>query len=163
MGRCGYCGTFMLFGGLRDAQSRYCNERCRNAGRLTAASRQVPDDVVRQQVWALHRGPCPQCRGRGPVDVHVSYWVWSAVLLTRWGSAPAISCRSCARKRQLTNLGFSVLFGWWGFPWGLILTPLQIVRNVIGLVRGPDDTQPSRQLAQLARLGMASHAPTQPS
>jgi hypothetical protein len=163
MARCGYCGTFILFGGLRDPKARYCNERCRNAGRVTAASLQVPDDVVRQQVWALHRGPCPKCRGRGPVDVHVSYWVWSAILLTRWGSTPALSCRSCARKRQLAHLGFSVLFGWWGFPWGLILTPLQILRNVVGLVRGPDDAQPSPQLAQLARLGMATHAPTQPS
>jgi hypothetical protein len=44
MARCGYCGTFILFGGLRDSKARYCNERCRNAGRVTAASLQVPDD-----------------------------------------------------------------------------------------------------------------------
>src|SRR5262245_66249051 len=106
MARCGYCDTRIIFGGLRDNDARYCNERCRNAGSLLKTSLKVPEDVVRQQVWALHRGPCPKCKGRGPVDVHVSYWVWSAVLLTRWGSTPALSCRSCARKSQLVNLGF---------------------------------------------------------
>ena len=55
--------------------------------------------------------------------------------------------------------GFSLLFGWWGFPWGLCLTPVQIFRNGMGLVRGPDDGQPSQQLGKLVRLGIASHAP----
>jgi hypothetical protein len=85
----------------------------------------------------------------------MSYWVWSAVLLTRWGSTPVVSCRSCARKSQLTNIGFSLLFGWWGFPWGLCLTPVQIVRNAVGLVHGPDDAQPSPNLGKLVRLGIA--------
>jgi hypothetical protein len=159
MARCGYCDTTIIFGGLRDNDARYCNERCRNAGSLLTASLKVPEDVVRQQVWALHRGPCPKCKGRGPVDVHVSYWVWSAVVLTRWGSRPMVACRSCARKSQLANIGFSVLFGWWGFPWGLCLTPVQIFRNGMGLVAGPDDGQPSQQLGKLVRLGIASHAP----
>jgi len=159
MGRCGYCDTTIIFGGMRDGDARYCNERCRSAGRLLAASLKVPEDVVRQQVWTLHRGPCPKCKGRGPVDVHVSYWVWSAIAFTRWGSTPVVSCRSCARKSQLANIGFSLLFGWWGFPWGLCLTPVQIVRNSMGLVRGPDDGQPSQQLGKLVRLGLARHAP----
>jgi hypothetical protein len=163
MARCGYCDSTILFGGVRGAGARYCNERCRDAGGVLAASLKVPDDVVRQQAWAVHRGPCPKCRGRGPVDVHVSYWVWSAVILTRWGSTPVVCCRSCARKSQLANIGFSLLFGWWGFPWGLCLTPVQILRNVVGLVGGPDDGQPSPHLAKLVRAGIARQAPAHSS
>ena len=158
MARCAYCDTMIVFGGVRESQGRYCNNDCRNAGHILAVSARVPDDVVRQHVWAIHRGPCPKCGGAGPIDVHLSYWVWSAMLFTRWGSTPTVSCRSCARKRQLANIAFSLFFGWWGFPWGLAVTPVQIFRNGIGMVRAPDDTQPSPHLSKLVRLGIARQA-----
>ena len=163
MARCGYCETTILFGGVRDLHDRYCNEGCRNAGALLAVSSQVPVDTVRQQVWGVHRGPCPKCKGRGPVDVHVSYWVWSAVLFTRWGSTPAVSCRACARKSQLANIASSLLLGWWGFPWGLGITPVQIFRNAVGLARGPDDAQPSPHLEKLVRLSIVKQSGANPA
>jgi hypothetical protein len=85
-------------------------------GGLLAVSRQLPQAAVQEQVWKAHQGLCPKCGGAGPVDVHVSHKVWSALVLTSWASTPRISCRSCGLKSQLIGTAFSLVFGWWGIP-----------------------------------------------
>jgi hypothetical protein len=166
MASCDYCGTTILFGGKQVAGLRYCSDRCAASGQALAASHQVADDLVQQQVWRLHQGLCPKCGGSGPVDVHTSYQVWSALLLTRWSSLPQVSCRSCGRNRQLTGILFSLVLGWWGFPWGLIVTPVQIGRNLAAMMKGPAPDKPSPQLEKLVRLnlgrGLPAVQPVQP-
>lgn len=46
----------------------------------------------------------------------------------------------------------SALFGWWGFPWGILWTPLCLFRNMMG---GQDVTEPI--LANLIGPGEADH------
>src|SRR5262245_1613216 len=82
MAKCGYCGTTILFGGARDGDVRYCNADCQQRGAVAAVAQHVPDQLVSEQVWKVHQGVCPRCGGRGPVDVHTSYRVWSALVLT---------------------------------------------------------------------------------
>ena len=156
MAKCDYCGSSILFGGARTGDLRFCNHRCQQAGQLIAVSNQVPPDVVQARVWAVHQGLCPKCQGKGPVDVHTAHQVWSALLLTSWKSEPQVSCRACGIKRQATGLVFSLVAGWWGFPWGLIMTPVQVVRNVSGMLSGPDPQKPSAQLERIVRLSMAA-------
>jgi hypothetical protein len=91
-----------------------------------------------------------------PVDVHTSYRVWSAVFLTSWSSRPHVSCQSCGRKSQIADAAFCAAFGWWGFPWGLILTPVQIGRNVAAALRQQDVSRPSRDLEKVLRASMAA-------
>ncbi len=164
MAKCDYCGSTIIFGGKREADMRFCNDKCRGNGRLLTLSRQVPEHVVHESLWKVHQGACPKCKGPGPVDVHVSHRVWSAFLLTSWRSTPNISCRSCGTKSQLGNAAFSLVLGWWGFPWGVIMTPVQIGRNIAGMAKGPDPAQPSAQLEKSVRMaivssvGTASHA-----
>ncbi|MFO0946564.1 MAG: hypothetical protein U1D30_11535 [Planctomycetota bacterium] len=50
---------------------------------------------------------------------------------------------------------FSGLFGWWGFPWGLVFTPLQIYRNVRGILSPPDSRVPSPELEYVVRQKLA--------
>ena len=137
MAKCAYCGTTIIFGGSRQGDLRFCNNECRNAGTLLNVSQQLPADIVREQMWAFHQGNCPKCGGRGPVDVHMSYRVWSALVVTSWSSRPHLSCRSCGVKSQLEDAAFSLVLGWWGFPWGLIATPIQVGRNLYAMSRGP--------------------------
>src|SRR5207237_723035 len=122
MARCDHCGSTIIFGGKRDVNGRFCNKKCQARCGLLAISRQLPEATVQEQVWKAHQGLCPKCSGAGPVDVHVSHKVWSAVFLTSWSSTPQISCRSCGLKSQLTGTAFSAILGWWGIPWGLVLT-----------------------------------------
>jgi hypothetical protein len=107
---------------------------------------QAAENYIREQVRIIHQGKCPKCNGHGPVDVHKSYWVWSALLFTRWGSSANICCRKCGRTEQLNAGLLSLVLGWWGFPWGLIMTPIQIIQNLVGLLGGPSDAQPSENL-----------------
>jgi hypothetical protein len=158
MGKCDYCGSTILLGGKRDANGRFCNEKCRARGALLAQSRQLPEAAVREQVWKVQQGPCPKCGGAGPVDVYTAHQVWSALVLTRWTSTPQLSCAPCGRKAQLQGVGASLLLGWWGFPWGLLLTPIQIGRNLVALARTKPATAPSPQLERLVRMRMAATA-----
>jgi hypothetical protein len=156
MAKCDYCGSTILFGGKRQGDLRFCNATCTKRGALIALSRQIPEVTVSQSVQQVHQGLCPKCGGAGPVDVHVHHRVWSAVLLTSWKSAPQISCRSCGIRSQLGDTVFSLALGWWGFPWGIVFTPVQIGRNVAGMLRGPDPLRASPQLEKAIRMNIAA-------
>jgi hypothetical protein len=158
MAKCGYCNSTVIFGGLKtkDKSERYCNEKCYNSAVLLAVSNQIAVETINEQVQQVHQGFCPKCKGRGPIDVHIKYQVWSALLLTSWSNHPEISCRSCGRKNQVIGALSSLVLGWWGFPWGLIMTPVQVGRNVIGMMKGPDDLRPSPMLERMVRLGIGS-------
>jgi hypothetical protein len=59
-----------------------------------------------------------------------------------------------ATKRQLGALAFSLFCGWWGFPWGLILTPVQVTRNIAGMCGGPDSSRPSADLRKIVQINL---------
>ena len=158
MTKCDFCGTTILFGGQEAGGLRFCNAQCASNGQLITLSRALPPLVVQQHVQAMHQGACPQCKGPGPVDVHVSHRVWSALIMTRWSSHPRISCRACGVKAKLGDSVVSVVAGWWGFPWGLLLTPLQIGRNVVGMAMAPDATKPSAELETVVRTMLVTSA-----
>jgi hypothetical protein len=156
MAKCDYCSSTIIFGGKRDANGRFCNKKCQGRGALLAISRQLPDSDVQDRVWKVHQGLCPKCSGAGPVDVHVSHTVWSALILTSWSSAPQLSCRSCGIKSQAVGAAFSLALGWWGFPWGLVVTPIQIGRNFFSMSRPPEPSKPSPQLEKIVRMTIAA-------
>ena len=158
MAACSACNTTILFGGVTDGPDRYCNNECHSRGYLLAVARQIPTDVLRNQTDAVYRGSCPKCNGPGPIEVHKSYQVWSVVLLTSWRTNQSVSCRSCGVKSQVGDLLFSLFLGWWGFPWGLIITPVQIVRNLNAMIRSNNSTTPSDELQQVVSVALASQA-----
>jgi len=149
---CSYCDSFILFGGRTDQTGCYCNGKCQQAGHLLALSGQIPSRELDRLVEEAHRSNCPRCNSPGPVDVHKAHQVWSALFLTSWSSRPVLSCKSCATKRQLGALLSSALFGWWGLPWGLVMTPLQIARNLAEMAGGPKPGSPSPLLQKFVRL-----------
>jgi hypothetical protein len=156
MAQCAYCGSGIIFGGTRQGNLRYCNADHANRGALLAFSHQLPDSAIQEQVLKVHQGRCPKCGGPGPVDVHMYYRVWSALVLTSWNNNQQISCRGCAVKTQLGSALFCLLLGWWGFPWGLVMAPVQIIRNLDGAANPPDPSRPSPKLERLLRVNIAS-------
>src|SRR5690242_16200146 len=113
MARCAYCESNILFGGKRLGEDRFCNDRCLAYGSAITRARQLPPGVVDEYVRRIHAGPCPKCHGPGPVDVHTSHSVWSALILTSWRSSPQVSCRSCGAKSQAIGVASSLFLGWW--------------------------------------------------
>lgn len=157
MAQCDACGTMILFGGVREGQRRYCNENCHLKGFLGAVGDQFPQGLLAKAVKEVHEWDCPKCGGPGPVDVHTSHTIWSAIVLTSFQSKPAVCCRNCGVKAMLGGLAFSGVLGWWGFPFGLIMTPVQIFRNLAGLVSAPDPFRPSAKLEDTIRLSIAAN------
>lgn len=157
MESCDNCGKTIVFGGVRESGLIFCKQKCQENSNLLKVSRKIPQDVINEQAREIHRGLCPKCQGYGPVDVHTSYRIYSLLLFSTWKSIPNICCRSCGRKSQIGNGMFSFLCGWWGFPWGILITPLQLMRNIIGVLKSPDETSPSETLVNLVRVSMASN------
>ena len=152
---CKYCNGLIIFGGSRDGELRFCNDTCRQSGVLLRNASQLPIDFVQRRTRAVHEGSCPRCEGVGPIDVHTAHRVWSALLATSWSSHPAISCRRCGLKRQAGSMLFSLGLGWWGIPWGIVWTPMQVIRNFIGMVKPPPRGVPSATLERLVAMDLA--------
>jgi hypothetical protein len=112
---------------------------------------QLPPEAVHEFIQQIHTGACPKCQGPGPVDVHTSHSIYSIVVFTSWKSDPQICCRSCGVRSQLAATGTSLVLGWWGFPWGLLMTPWQISRNLLGLMFAPSAHEPSKHLQSIGR------------
>ncbi len=147
MTRCDHCGRMILYGGISPGPNHnFCDVLCHQNAYLLSVAYGLPESEVREAVARRHSGPCPCCGGPGPVDVHLSQYVWSAVILTTTEKNPITSCRRCGRRRQVEDLLRSLLFGWWGFPWGLVLTPVQLLRNAAAILTSPDPLTPSRHL-----------------
>ena len=155
MARCAYCKSLVLFGGVKAGNLTFCNAKCQQGAYNLNIAQQIPEATILQTIQHLDISGCPKCKGPGPVDVHTAHMVWSALVLTSWSSKPQISCRKCGVKSQLGNAALSFLIGWWGFPWGLIMTPIQIVRNFVGMFSNPP--HPTPQLKRIISLNMASH------
>jgi hypothetical protein len=160
MAQCVFCNSTILMGGVRHGVHRFCNKKCYQNTCILSVTKNVPASVLDGKVEEIWRGKCPKCEGTGPVDVHKVYEVWSALALTRWTTKSQVSCRSCASKSQLGGVAFSFFLGWWGLPWGLILTPVQITRNVVGICRGPEATRASQELRKLVLVNIGAQMMT---
>lgn len=159
MPTCATCKSTILFGGVRDGTRRYCNPTCHGKDELVRIAQQIPGTTVHEAAEQIHRGPCPRCRGSGPVELHTSHRVWSMLVVTQSVDEPVVCCTRCANRRRLRAALFCALLGWWGFPWGLLLTPLQIARNLSGLRSSPQRVgHPSHELLQHVRMALAAQA-----
>jgi len=158
MKKCGACGSWILMGGKTDGEAHYCNARCLQQGVLLKRSRELPAALLQQKVNEVHDGLCPKCHGSGPVDVHVSHRAWSALVVTTWSSRQRVCCQSCGTRDKLMDIATTLLLGWWGIPWGLLITPIQIGRNLVGLTRPPDPSRPSLRLENAVRMHLAMAA-----
>ncbi|MCA9117857.1 MAG: hypothetical protein KDA79_22455 [Planctomycetaceae bacterium] len=155
MASCDYCGTTILFGGVKDEGLRFCKEKCREEGFYLKVAQQLPADVVQSQMREIHQGACPRCGGDGPVDVQTFHTIWSVLYFTSWNSRPEVCCRRCGVKIRIRSLFSCGLLGWWGFPWGVLGTPIQLTRNFVGLFSGPRPEHPSAELENIVRVDLA--------
>lgn len=160
MTKCAYCGTRILFGGTGRGGFRYCNQSCQDRGALLSSSQEIPESIVQENVLRVHQGHCPKCGGSGPIDIHVVYRVWSALVITRWSNTPQLSCRSCGMKAHLAGSVSSLGLGWWGFPWGLVMTPIQVGRNIAAALQCADASTPSERLEAMVRLSLRQQEET---
>jgi hypothetical protein len=156
MSVCDYCNkSFNLFGVHENGYS-FCSANCRNQAQTLLKSLDgLPPEKIETYIGGMRGGSCSQCGKPVPVDYYQSYRVASFIILTRWTTRNHFVCRACAKSEQLKSLAYSAALGWWGFPFGLVLTPIQIIRNIVGLCSKSDPYQPSARLRNLLKLNLA--------
>lgn len=158
MAQCSNCGSTILFGGKKAGEYRFCSKKCLSVGQYMLIADQIPEEVVSEAVRNTHNGSCPKCRrDNGLVDVHTSYKVWSALYMTSWVNTPQVSCKSCGIKSQLSGVLYSLILGWWGIPFGIIMTPVQIGKNIMAIFKSADADEPSEKLHKIIRINMGRH------
>lgn len=60
------------------------------------------------------------------------------------------------RLREAVGIVFSLLLGWWGFPFGPIMASVQVVRNLVGLFSSPElSAMPSPKLEAHLKVRLA--------
>ena len=75
--------------------------------------------------------PCPICRSKTKkLNGTISYTVKSFVLFTNYRIEPTVACVDCLDKKNNDAILVTALLGWWGFPGGLLKTPLYIYKNI---------------------------------
>ncbi len=153
---CPTCGNSILFGGIKDGKKKYCSKKCYEADEIGRVAETIPDMVVEAFALNLHKGFCPKCNEEGPVDIHKSHSVYSIVLYTKWQTDEHVLCKKCASKQQTTDLVGSLLLGWWGVPFGLIVTPIIIFMNIVAMFQNPGANGPTEALRRRSRLMLAS-------
>lgn len=153
---CATCRKSILFGGKRAGSRRYCSKKCFNADHLGRLADLVPEARVDEVVAQLRRSRCHSCRRDGDLEIFKSYTVYSVVVLTSWKEKSQLCCRSCARGRQLKDMMSSLALGWWGIPFGLIVTPIIVLMDGAALIHNPLTKPPSKALRAHARL-VAAH------
>lgn len=151
---CDFCQKTIIFGGRRAGQFIFCSNSCEIMGQSLIEGYNLPDHVVDSELGRVHQSNCPLCNGRGPIDVHYYSSIWSIIYFTSWKANYKIGCRKCGIKSQVFASIFSFLFGWWGFPWGLVITPIQIGKNIKAIIFPFSTLKPSRDFEKIIRLSI---------
>jgi len=81
-----------------------------------------------------------------------SYRAISYLVMTTWSKNPILSCSNCHRKKVAGDTTATLFLGWWGFPFGLIVTPMQLFRNISAASSSHSPaTEPSSELCSFVR------------
>ena len=160
---CPTCGNSILFGGIKEGKKKYCSKKCYEADEINRAAAAIPEIAVVAFSQKIHRGECPKCNGAGPIDIHKSYSVYSVLFYTKWETNEHVLCKKCASKQQKIDLTGSLLLGWWGFPFGLIVTPIIALMNVVSMYQNPGVNGPTSTLMSHSRFTIAVQQAEKPN
>ncbi len=149
MARCATCGNMIVFGGVSWDDQRFCKDECMQTAVTASYAEDIPEDIVQQHAMTLRNDPCPVCGGDGPNDFHSSWSVVSLFVFTLHNKKQIFGCNWCGSKHKVKYFIVTGVCGWWGFPWGFLITPLLEVANVLGFFYGVP-VEPSEELKQLA-------------
>lgn len=153
---CDFCGRRTGFTPIRDEGQKFCSKYCLRAARLLEVAVDIPDQEIIRHAAEIKNGPCPICHGKvSKIEARKSYWIWSIVIYTRWGMSTKVCCKKCGTQKNLISIGLCMLFGWWGIPYGLVLTPVKIISNTAAIFKRFDNKKPSTELIYETKLILA--------
>jgi hypothetical protein len=151
---CDYCGEGYFRRKADYGSLHFCSKKCREQGKVLEILEAIPSAAVSEQIRKARLGPCPECGADAPIEAHKSYIAGSFIIATSYKTTVHICCRRCAKRHQWEAIRATMVGGWWGLPWGLIMTPTQIIRNLLAM-RSRADGHPSWDFIRIVRLNLA--------
>ena len=136
MDKCDHCGKRIVAGGIRFGEFRYCNGVCYEEGVNHRLREELPPEEVIGLALRMRGSPCISCKKYRPVDFYKSYRIYSAYIAAEWEDYTHLTCRWCARKKQIGHGLVSLLFGWWSLEGLFFDTGLPFQKHARVVARG---------------------------
>jgi hypothetical protein len=157
LGTCHTCDAIILFGGVTRDGHRYCGRRCAEEAELGRAIEMIPAEVAESEALRIRRAPCPLCgRADTDVDLRASFRVTGFLLHTSVSTRRQICCRVCGAREAAKAIAHTMIFGWWGFPWGPVLTPMMVLRNLFAMIPRLRNRRVRADFVDAVRLDIAA-------
>jgi len=97
---------------------------------IDAQLQEVDDQKLSEYAELLRSLPCPICKSTDEkLNATMTGSVISFIIMTNYEKELKVACPDCLDKANNKAMIKSVLFGWWGFPWGIIRTPQALLLN----------------------------------
>jgi hypothetical protein len=97
---------------------------------MQAQNRPIEKEEMDEYIAYVREQPCPSCgNNHDKLNGAIVSKVSSYVIFTQDRRTVVVACPSCIRKAQKGALTHSLLFGWWGIPWGIVRTVRSILVN----------------------------------
>lgn len=91
---------------------------------------EVDDQTLLEYAELLRGLPCPVCKStEEKLNATMTGSVVSFIIMTNYEKELKVACPNCLDKANNKAMIKSALFGWWGFPWGIIRTPQALLLN----------------------------------
>ena len=152
-GHCAFCSNKLNGKIVQAGLKQFCNETCWQSARQKEAAETLGEEQIMQHACAIQNSPCPVCGRNGSiVEYRKAHYIYSLAIFTNWSSKGRLSCHHCSIGKNIEALLICAVAGWWGIPWGIFMTPVQIVCNLIELFKKGRIGQPSPELLEIAQL-----------
>lgn len=156
---CDYCGNSAKYMPIFDAGQRFCSKKCLHAARVSESAVDLSKVEIEQEASKIRSGACPECnQKKSPVEMRFYHMVISYIVLTRYTRKSRLCCARCGRKRNREAMLATALLGWWGFPWGVFMTPTYLIANLGEMFEKRKSDDPSEDLIREAKYRLAELA-----
>ncbi|WP_207428311.1 hypothetical protein [Pedobacter sp. SYSU D00535] len=133
---------------------------------IDAQLQEVDDRILSEYAELLRGLPCPLCKSTDEkLNATMTGSVISFIIMTNYQKELKVACPNCLDKANDRAMIKSALFGWWGFPWGIIRTPQALLLNnkmkKQNRLSEPNDLFNAFVLGKIGRLEANRNNPTE--
>ena len=134
------------------------------ANAVDAQNRQFTIGEIDEYCNLMRGLPCPSCgRNEQLLNATLLHNVVSFLIVTTYSKKIKIACPPCLDKANISSTVNSSIFGWWGFPWGIVRTIQAISGNIKSRnTHYSDDPNPyfrAYTLGKIGQIGACRHQP----
>lgn len=97
---------------------------------IDAQFKEIKESDLLEYTELIRKIPCPICNSADEkLNATMAGTVTSFIVMTHYKKELIIACPNCLDEQNKLAMRKSALFGWWGFPWGIINTIQALIFN----------------------------------